>query len=81
MSDKSTDRVQHTTQHTQILGILIVAGLICVSLVSVVLWLTMDGGRAALFFCVGVAIFSMLAVYAGKLVVDEERHMPFFIDH
>lgn len=80
MSDKSTDRVQHTTQHTQILGILIVAGLICVSLVSVVLWLTMDGGRAALFFCVGVAIFSMLAVYAGKLVVDEERHMQARLD-
>lgn len=80
MSDKSADRVQHTTQHTQILGILIVAGLICVSLVSVVLWLTMDGGRAALFFCVGVAIFSMLAVYAGKLVVDEERHMQARLD-
>lgn len=80
MNDKSTDRTHHSTQHTQILGILIVAGLICVVLVSIVLWLTVGAGRAAIFFCAGIGIFSMLAIYAGKLVVDEERHMQARLD-
>ena len=62
-------------RRTQFLGILIVGGLILVALVSAVLWLSVAAGTAAIFFCMGVSFFALLAVYAGKLIVDEERYM------
>lgn len=62
-------------RRTQSLGILIVGGLILVALVSAVLWLSVAAGTAAIFFCMGVSFFALLAVYAGKLIVDEERYM------
>ena len=62
-------------RRTQFLGILIVGGLIVVALISAVLWLSVAGNTAALFFCMGVSVFALLAVYAGKLIVDEERYM------
>ena len=62
-------------RRTQFLGILIVGGLILVALVSAVLWLSVAAGTAAIFFCMDVSFFALLAVYAGKLIVDEERYM------
>ena len=62
-------------RRTQFLGILIVGGLIVVALISAVLWLSVAGNAAALFFCMGVSVFALLAVYAGKLIVDEEHYM------
>lgn len=62
-------------RRTQHLGILIFGGLILVALISAVLWLSVAGDTAALFFCMGVAVFALLAVYAGKLIVDEERSL------
>lgn len=62
-------------RRTQFLGILIVGGLIVGRALSAVLWLSVAGNTAALFFCMGVSVFALLAVYAGKLIVDEEHYM------
>lgn len=67
-------------QKTHFLGIVSVAGLIVVTLVSMVLWLTTGIRTASIVFCSGVVVFALLAFYVGKLVADEERHMQARLD-
>lgn len=67
-------------RRTHLLGILAVAGLICILLASIVLWIAVGAQTAVIVFTAGVGVFTVLALYVGKLVVDEERHMQARLD-
>lgn len=61
--------------NTKNISLAVVIGLLIVTLVAAVLWLLGESDKALLIFTIGIAVMTTLALYAGKLLTDEENEL------
>ena len=71
MADKLTPRALLV----QRLGMAVVAGLLIVTLAAGCLWLTGQGSQALAVFSIGVALCTVVSVWAGRLSAEEQRSL------